>query len=610
VARYTPDSKERVREAADFVELVSAYTDLRRAGPNRYEGLCPFHEERTPSFGIDPDRKLYHCFGCGASGDVFTFVEATQQLDFKGALEYLADRYGVDLEREGGEGSAGRDRRERLYALLERAARFYERQLHSTAGTAARHYLKRRGLEEGTVQLFRLGWAPAGWDRLTAAAQRAGFTPAELEGAGLASRGKGGSFYDRFRARVIFPLCDERGRVIGFGGRLLEGEGPKYVNSPEGDLYHKGRFLYAHHLAREEAARKGYVILCEGYMDVIALHQAGFRNAVALMGTALTDRQVRTLGRLAKRVLLALDGDTAGQQAALRAAAVAREAALSLEVVRLPEEGGKGLDPAEVIERWGAEAFAQALAAAVPLERFSVERILARHDLESGQGRDRAVAELGPVVASLPPSNLRSELVAYIAERLGGLSVAIVERLLAQAAGRGERQPGAKRPVLGQLLTARQRIERAFLALCLALPAEGQKALAEIKPDRHLTDRGIQRVAEYLRRCDLHNPTAGVAGLDRDLESALSAVVAEAQALRERPLQEGEGEGERLARLRSQLRSDLLQLELAALDRQIRTARQRGEPVAPLALRRAEVKEAFDEVQGEAYAPALPASNG
>jgi len=608
VARYTAESKERVREAADFLELVSAHTDLRRSGPNRYMGLCPFHEERTPSFSVDPDRKLYHCFGCGASGDIFGFVEATQQVDFKGALEYLAQRYGVELEVEGGDRSFEERRRARLYSLLERAASFYERHLAAASGELARAYLAGRGIGAETVKAFRIGWAPPAWDSLCRAATKAGFSAAELEAAGLALAGRGKRPYDRFRARIVFPLCDERGRVIGFGGRLIEGEGPKYLNSPEGELYHKGRHLYAYHLAREEAARRGYVILCEGYMDVVALHQAGLRNAVALMGTALTERQVRALARLARRVVLALDGDSAGQRAALRAAALARESNLSMEVVPLPKVEGRGLDPAEVIEREGPGGFARLLESTVTLERFEVERVLERHDLQRAEGKDRAIAELAGLLSALPPGNLRTELVALVAERLGGMPVPVLERLLVSSRPAGSRQPA--RRVVGKLLSARQRAERAFLASCLAVPEEGERALAQLDLERHLTDPLLQRVAAFLRQTDLRDPAAHADELAREEEAALAGIIAEAQALREVAVVEGEGEAQRLARLRGALETNRLQLELALLSRQIEAARRRGEEVGPLSVRLAKVKAAFDEAHGRLHGgPALVADS-
>src|SRR3954447_24130183 len=258
--RYTQDSRERVRDAVDFAELVGARSELRRAGQRRLQGLCPFHDERTPSFGIDPVEKLYHCFGCGAGGDVFAFVMATEGLDFTGAMEALADRYNVELERETEDprDAARRERRERLLALLERTAAYYVRVLwESGEAERARESLASRGLEEGALREYRVGYSPSRWDRVLMASRSAGYSEEELLAAGLASRSRERrGIYDRFRGRIMFPLCDERGRVLGFGARALSpGAQPKYLNTSDGEVFHKGRMVYGADLARAAAAR-------------------------------------------------------------------------------------------------------------------------------------------------------------------------------------------------------------------------------------------------------------------------------------------------------------------------------------------------------------------
>jgi DNA primase len=364
MARYTDDSRERVRDAVDFAELVGARTELKQSGPRRMTGLCPFHEERTPSFGIDPVEKLYHCFGCGEGGDVFKFVMETEGLDFGRALESLAERAGVELERDAEDprDAERRQRRERLLALLERTAAFYVRLLWESGEAApARAYLAERGLEESALREFRVGWSPSGWDRVLTASRAAGYSEAELLAAGLVlSRRDRAGAYDRFRGRIMFPLADERGRVLGFGARALAPEDqPKYLNTAESELFHKGRLVYGADLARAAAARAGRVVLVEGYTDVIALRQAGIPETVCSMGTALTDQQVDALKRLAPRVLLCQDPDAPGQQAvakgtdAIRAFNAARAGdRLDVRVVRLPP----GRDPADVMREQGAAA--------------------------------------------------------------------------------------------------------------------------------------------------------------------------------------------------------------------------------------------------------------
>src|SRR3954467_7719032 len=345
MTRYTDDSKERVRDAVDMVDLVGTRTELRRAGVKRYEGLCPFPEERTPSFGIDPAQKLFYCFGCSEGGDAFKFVQLTEGLDFKGALEYLADRYGIALEPvEEDPGVAEQRRaRERLLELLERTAAFYVRYLWDSGEAApAREYLASRGLDEAVLREFRVGYAPSAYDTLLHAVRRGGFSNREVFDAGLAVRSKGqGMLYDRFRRRIMFPLCDLRGRVLGFGARALGADQkPKYLNSADNALYHKGRHLFGADIARAAAAKAGSVIVAEGYTDVIAMHQAGLRNTVGLMGTAMTDEQVGELARLAPRLERALAAHGAGQAAGMGGGRGAAGGGVGLRGGARPPGGG------------------------------------------------------------------------------------------------------------------------------------------------------------------------------------------------------------------------------------------------------------------------------
>ncbi|QEC49241.1 DNA primase [Baekduia soli] len=417
--RYADDSKEKVLDAVDMVDLVQTRTELRRAGTGRYMGRCPFHDERTASFSVDAERKLYHCFGCGVGGSAFDFVMATEGLDFPGSLESLAARFGVELEvaDEDPQAAERRRHRDRLLELLERAAAFYVRWLWDSAeAEPARAYLRDRGLNEDTLREFRVGYAPSAWDKLLMAGRRQGFSNRELYEAGLAVRAKGeGRIYDRFRRRIMFPLCDPRGRVLGFGARALgAGQQPKYLNSADGEVFHKGDHVFAAHLARVPATRADRVVACEGYTDVLAFHQAGIRNTVGIMGTALTEKQVGELAKLGKTVLLALDADSAGQEAMIRAARLAVTRQLELRVVPLP----KGLDPADLVQQQGAEAAAQLVEASVPFVRFRIERELEQGDLANAEGKDRVVEALKPVFATLPPSALREELLAHVADQL------------------------------------------------------------------------------------------------------------------------------------------------------------------------------------------------
>ena len=595
MALYTSDSKDRVRDAVDFVELVSARTELRRAGPARYEGLCPFHDERTPSFGIDPTQKVYYCFGCQASGDVFTFVQESEGVDFKGALELLAERYGVELQREAEDPREAekRQRLARLRELLSRTAAYYERYLwESTEARRAREYLQERGLGEEVLRAFRVGYAPSAWDRVLLASRSGKFSNRELYDAGLAQRSQqNGQLYDRFRSRIMFPLADIRGRVLGFGARATsEDQRPKYLNTSDNEIYHKGLHLYGADLARADAARAGQVILCEGYTDTIALHQAGMRNAVGLMGTALTAEQVGELARMAQTVLLALDADSAGQEAMLRASSLAAKRKLELRVVPLPA----GSDPAELIQREGAEAMRAAVEKSVPFVRFRVERVLAGGDHSTPEGRDRMIEELRPVFATLPPSAMRMELTRMVSGRLA-LPESLAETLLAQAGGRpaatGRDGPSNGARARGAGGSGREETERAFLALCIASPEEGRQALEGVDVEEDFASELLRRAARRLREGSLREPMAGDAeqlgDLDEDpeLKALLAELIVEAGREQAHP---------------AMLEVQRLQLRLARVDREIQRARGAGRgDMSGLAQQRAEVKREFDRAYSQ-----------
>ena len=551
-----------------MLALVSTRTDLRRAGVNSYFGLCPFHDERTPSFHVRPEEKHYHCFGCQSSGDPFTFVMETEGLDFKVALESLADRFGVTLEEEDEDPSnrARRERRERLYSLLGRAATYYARYLwESDEAAPAREYLLGRGLTVETLREFRVGYAPSAWDRMLRASRAGGFSDEELIAAGLVQRSHAtpGQVYDRFRERIMFPSADRRGRVLGFGARAMrENQPPKYLNTSDGELYHKRSQLFGIDLARKAAARAGRMILVEGYTDVLALHQAGMRNAVGIMGTALTEEQIGELERVVRVLDLCLDADSAGQEAMLRAARLAerRKPPLELRVVPLIE----GTDPAELVEREGADALRARVQESVPFVVFHVDRILERADLRSAEGRDKALDELRPVLSELAASVVRDDLMRRVAGRLE-LSETRLASVMTGAApasraaeGNGHAAPG---PATVSPLDRGRRTERTFLALCVAVPDAGEAALAAIDPDELLTSELLRRAARHLTG----RTSAPLAGLPPDDEE-LARVIADLVA---RAGRAGQVSEERLEHAR-------LVLELARMDRAILRARAQG----------------------------------
>jgi DNA primase len=587
VALFTKDSIERVRDAVDMAGLVGAKTDLRRVG-SRWTGLCPFHDERTPSFSVDPDRGLYHCFGCGVGGDAIRFVQETEALDFPEAVEALAERYGVRLEREEDDPAAERRRRrkERLHALLERAARFYAAYLwDSREAKRAREYLEGRGLSEAIAREFRVGYAPSAWDRMTVGAQQSGFSAEELMAAGLAQRGRGGALYDRFRGRIMFPLADARGRVLGFGARAMaEGRGPKYLNTSENELYHKGRQLFGIDLARKEAAKSGRIVVVEGYTDVLALHQAGIRESVAIMGTALTQEQLAELARSAPLVVLALDADRSGQEAMLRAARAAEDRGVELRVAELPE----GKDPAEAVTHGGAGPFEEHLERAMAIVDFQVRRVLADADLDTPAGRDRALEEARKLIAVVPErSATRDTLIREVADRL---DTPVDYVTAAPALARRESVPmdAPERPVApagsspGEAAFA---AERAFLAMCLASGELGREYLGRLD-DGHLSFPSTRGAREHLlSRFD--DPLAELPEDDPALAALVTGVAMEAQ--------------ERPEALAPALRLDFLQLEQRRIEREIRRAANESDlaRVGALAEARQDVRREMDTVMGQ-----------
>jgi DNA primase len=530
MALISNESLERVKAAADIVEVVSAHTDLRRQGA-RYVGLCPFHEERTPSFSVEPTEKLYHCFGCGVGGDVIKFVEEKDGLGFAEAVEMLADRYGVELEREQEDprAEAKRQRRRRLEQLLERSAAFYSNYLwESEEAGRARDYLAQRGLSEEVLRGFGVGYAPSAWDKILVRGQQAGFSVEELRAVGLAQRGRSGGDYDRFRERIMFPIRDRRGRVLGFGGRAMRSDqGAKYVNTAETDFFHKSQILYGVDRAKVAIAKAGRAVVVEGYTDVLALHQAGIEEAVGVMGTAITPDQVAALSGMVEEVVLALDADSAGQEAMLRAQRVAAGRRMRLLVAAMPA----GEDPAEMMaEAGGPERFRELMESAEELTAFQVRLVLGRTDTSSPIERDRALAEVAPVLAGMGETVSRDELIRKVAERLDLEPAMVMGRVVAATPATGGRQdPGPERtPTQGPAvrrpaeLTSRERRERALLAMCIALPSEGKEYLARLT-DAHLSPTGL-RAAAWLREHP-EDPASNLPHEDGELAGLIAELV-------------------------------------------------------------------------------------
>ncbi|HEX8052319.1 MAG TPA: DNA primase [Thermoleophilaceae bacterium] len=585
MALYTKDSIERVKEAVDMVELVGARTDLKRVG-SKWSGLCPFHDERTPSFTVDAEHKLYHCFGCGEGGDAIRFVESTEALDFKESVEYLADRYRVELKREQEDPQAEerRKRLERLQSLVERATAFYVRHLWETdEARTARDYLAGRGFGEAILREFRIGYSPSAWDKLLTAAQRDGFSQEELAAAGLAQRGTRGGVYDRFRGRIMFPLADYRGRVLGFGARSLrEDQRPKYLNTSENELYHKGRQLFGIDRAASTAAKRGRIVAVEGYTDVLALHQAGITESVAIMGTALTQQQLTTLAQRVGKdgtVYLALDADRAGQDAMRRGARGARDLDLELRVVDMPE----GADPADLIAGEGSGEFARRIDSARLVPDFEARRVVAQADLGSPRGRDRALEQVRPLVAALPANSAtRDDLVGFLADRLDVPS----DYVTSQVAAPQRPRPVAREaePAAAPLPTdAFERRERSFLAMCVAAGELGREYLERVDADYFSSDVLRRGRAHLVKHAD--DPLADLPIDDPPLTALITDVA----------MREQDGDPRSLALAFEQLALDRVQ-------RQIRRAQRDGDlgRLRELGPEQMRIKDQINELMGQA----------
>lgn len=405
----------QVRERNDLVDLVSDYVSLRKSG-KAYVGLCPFHTEKTPSFSVAPDKQVFYCFGCQSGGDVFDFLRMKEGLEFTEAVEVLARRAGLRVPEAARDRHKNRERSEML-AALEAASRYFSFFLHRRPeGEKARNYLAKRGLSADVVREFELGFAPDSWDGLLKALKKHGFPEDTLLKAGLVvPREKGDGCFDRFRGRLMFPIKDAQGRTVGFGGRVLDESLPKYTNSPETAVFNKRRVLYALPQARAAIRETSRAIVVEGYLDAISAHQAGIRNVVASLGTALSEEQARALSRYAGEVLIAYDADTAGTKATLRGLEVFSSLPATVRVISLPE----GTDPDKFLKTRGRKAFEDLIAGARPLMVYRFDLVMAKYGTEGVQGKVKIVEEVAPLLAGLQNAVERDEYIREFAARLG-----------------------------------------------------------------------------------------------------------------------------------------------------------------------------------------------
>lgn len=465
-----------VKQAVDIVEVIGRAVPLRRSG-NKHIGLCPFHREKTPSFQVDAENQLYYCFGCATGGDVLSFVMKHQNITFMDAVKFLAERYNIPLpstDQAEGDSSlleAGRKEREEILAAIECAAVFFHGQLRMSAeGKIARDYIIKRGLPDGVVESERLGYAPAQWDALVGHLGKSGLDPDLGVKAGLLSRGASDSskVFDRFRNRLMFPIADERGRIVAFGGRSLasgEQNEPKYLNSPENPVFHKGRMLYQYGAAREACRQVRQVLLVEGYMDLLAFHARNFRRVTATLGTALTSQQVRLLSRISDEVVLAYDGDDAGEKAMLRSLPIFLQEEVPVSCIKFPD----GMDPDDFLKKYGISELEGLLSRRIELGAYAVRKATEGWD-GSAAGRTKIFSDLQPIFQSVRQPLLQSEYLRIIADRFSVGEEVARAQLLHDKRGKPERDPRPFRKAYVPKAPEIESLEEKILRLIIKYP--------------------------------------------------------------------------------------------------------------------------------------------
>ena len=408
LARYSDEFINELKENVNIVDLVSDYLELKKTG-NRYKGLCPFHSEKTPSFFVNPDNNFYHCFGCGAGGDVINFVMEIENLTFVESIKMLAERSGMELPDMSDQQRQQYKEREQLFSLNKLAARFYNYLLTETnMGQEAFQYLNERGFAETDIEDFKLGYAADEWQLLLNFLQKKGFSSHLIKKAGLISEGKNNSHYDKFRNRIMFPIFNNRGEVIAFGGRILdsgENYGPKYLNSPETPIFSKKKNLYGLHLAKDLIREKNSCIIMEGYTDVIQAHKNGFKNSIASLGTAFTEDQAKLIKRYAENAYIAYDADTAGNKATLRGLDILSQTGLNVKVIQLEE----GSDPDQLLKNQGPEVLEEFIEEAVNLIDFKINMIIKGRNLDDPGVRKKILREIVELLSEVK-DNLEREI--------------------------------------------------------------------------------------------------------------------------------------------------------------------------------------------------------
>ncbi|MDD5427990.1 MAG: DNA primase [Candidatus Omnitrophica bacterium] len=404
------DLIDRIQEKTDIVEVISRYVPLKKFGRN-YKAPCPFHNEKTPSFIVSPDKQIYHCFGCGAGGNVFSFLMKHENLQFPEAVEMLAEKCGVVLPRSAG-GSGNNALANQLYKINDEACRFFQASLANNA--AAKEYIRSRGVGDEVLKKFKIGFAPNSWDALINFFKARSVTPAMLAQAGLVVTNDKGGHYDRFRNRLVFPIIDLKDRVIGFGARVLDSSLPKYLNSPETPIYSKGRNLYGLNFSKDDIKKSGHFLVVEGYLDFIVPYQAGIKNIIATLGTALTVDQIKLLKRFANTAIMLYDPDEAGEAASLRNLDLFISEDVNVYIAELPE----GFDPDSFIRKFGFDEFTRLKKSSKNLFDYKLGKLTNRFNIDTTHGKMNIAAEMLPTIARINNAVLKATLIKKLAERL------------------------------------------------------------------------------------------------------------------------------------------------------------------------------------------------
>lgn len=550
-----PSPSEDIKSRLDIVELIQSYIRLQKAGAN-YKALCPFHSEKTPSFNVSPTRQIWHCFGCGLGGDHFKFVMQIEGVEFPEALEILAKRAGVTIRRED---PRLRSERSRMHALVEEAANIFGSALHAAKNPDVRispqlAYVKARGLTDDTIKLFRIGYAPDSWDFLTRALKQKGFGNEEIVKAGLAVKSEQGSYYDRFRSRIIFPVADASGRIVGFSGRIF-GEGienrgqgigaseektgsnrertasAKYINTPQTLIYDKSRVLYGFDKAKEAIRKENTVVLVEGQMDVVLSHQAGVKNAVAVSGTALTAPQLQILKRLAKAIVSSFDRDAAGEAATKRSLDLAAGFEFERKVAILPQ----GLkDPADAVLK-NPEIWRSAVLSARPIVQFFLETALARHNRRDSAGKKAIAESVLPEIRILTSEVEKSHWIQALAREIE-VPEEVLWRELKKTKPASSETFLAPDAVLPVQPNRKMQLESLLIGTLILYPKEGKMYLADL-PRHAITDsthREILEAVEHIIQQNISEHEALIASLAENIREASKYLAFQAEVILER----------------------------------------------------------------------------